>query len=112
VFILQKGYNPYKDNTTLADFVENLLSSEKNEPNKDNDAVQRENQIVIKKEPELPTYSISESFDLALKTKSSVLGSASYQNFKGRINRFSRWLVEQKIDQKGDISIINKKLVI
>ena len=110
-FILKNGYNPYEDNTSLAEFVENLLSSEQKETKKKN-TVQKENQIVIKKEPEHPTYSIKSSFELALQTKSNVLNATSYQNFKGRINRFSKWLNKQNIDPKGDISIITKKIVI
>ena len=98
----------------MEEFVENLLSSEQSEQKetKKKNTVQKESQIVIKKEPEHPTYSIKSSFDLALQTKSNVLSATSYQNFKGRINRFSKWLTQQKIATKGDISIITKKVVI
>ncbi|MHB0756911.1 tyrosine-type recombinase/integrase, partial [Polaribacter sp. M15] len=113
-FILKNGYNPYEDNTSLEEFIENLLSTEQSEQKetKKNNTVQNESQIVTEKKPELPTYSIKSSFELVLQTKSNVLSATSYQNFKGRINRFSKWLNQQKIDPKGDISIITKKVVI
>ncbi|MHB0756810.1 hypothetical protein [Polaribacter sp. M15] len=113
-FILKNGYNPYEDNTSLEEFIENLLSSEQSEQKetKKNKTNQKESQVVAEKKPELPTYSIEASFNLALQTKSNVLSATSYQNFKGRINRFSKWLNQQKIDPKGDISIITKKIVI
>ena len=110
-FILKNGYNPYEDNNSLAEFVENLLSPEKEELTKTN-TVKKDNNEVVKKEPKLPTYSIESSFNLALQTKSNVLSATSYQNFKGRITRFSKWLVKQNIEPKRDISIITKKIVI
>jgi integrase len=113
-YVLSKGFNPYKDNTSLAEFIEQLLSTEKSEIK--NNPIQNETpHISIEKENievKANLYSIQKSFDLALNTKSKVLNEISYQNFKSRINRFKQWIDKEGSDLKKDISIINKKLVI
>ncbi|WP_397446907.1 tyrosine-type recombinase/integrase [Polaribacter sp. R77954] len=114
-YILAKGYNPYEDNTSLADFIEQLLTNDgsKNEPKPKQKNIEKsvisENK---KEENNTPLHPIKESFELGLEIKSKVLKGVSYQNFSNRINRFNKWLIEQKIDINNDISTINKKLVI
>lgn len=110
-YLLSQGFNPYEDNRSLEDFIEQLLSPKENEvkPKQTNNPLP----VVDKKEQKTtPIYSIKDSFDLALETKSKVLKGISYQNFKSRINRFAKWLVEEKFDLNNDISTIDKKLVI
>jgi integrase len=110
-YVLDKGFNPYEDNTSLAEFIEQLLSNEKCE-NKKN-TTPSETPLTsrnIKNKP--PLYSIEQAFDLALTTKSKVLNGVSFQNFKSRINRFKKWIDNQGYVFKEDISIIDKKLVI
>jgi integrase len=112
VYILSKGFNPYEDNTSLAQFIDQLLSKDKIDNNTftglETSSIEN---IKVKNKP--PLYSIEQSFDLALTTKSKILNDVSYQNFKSRINRFTKWLVEKDLDlKKNDISVINKRLVI
>jgi integrase len=112
-YILEKVFNNYKDNSSLAEFIEQLLSTEKSEIK--NKPTQEEAPVVVEKKTLEDTpilYSIQESFDLALNTKSKVLNGVSYQNFKSRINRFKKWLNTEGYDAKKDISIINKKILI
>jgi integrase len=111
VYVLSQGFNPYENNTSLAEFIEQLLSKEKIDNKKDistSEILLAEEKLEIKP----PLYSIEQSFELALKTKAKVLTPTSYQNFSGRINRFNKWLVLEKFDLKNDISTISKKLVI
>lgn len=112
-YVLSKGFNPYEDNSSLAEFIENLLSPEKSEIK--NTPTQEETPLHLEKKTVQKTpilHPINTSFDLALDTKSKVLSGISYQNFKNRIERFKKWLNEEGHDLKEDISIINKKLVI
>jgi integrase len=113
-YVLSKGFNPYEDNSSLAAFIEQLLSPEKSEPKKKPTQKETTPLSLEKKIIEIttPLYSIQESFDLALSTKSKVLNGISYQNFKSRINRFKNWLTTEGYDLKEDILILNKKLVI
>ncbi|QNM86762.1 site-specific integrase [Polaribacter pectinis] len=112
-YVLSQGFNPYKDNISLAEFIEQLLSNEKDEikkkPIEKETALSFEEKIII---DTTISYSIQESFDLALDTKSKVLNGISYQNFRNRINRFKKWLENEGCDFKQNISIIDKKLVI
>jgi hypothetical protein len=112
-YVLSQGFNPYKDNTSLVEFIEHLLLPEEEKIKKNQTTLQKPlvvEQLNLKVKTNL--YPIKESFDLALKTKIKVLGEISYKNFRSRINRFEKWLIEQNIDFKNDISTINKKLVI
>ena len=113
VYVLSKGFNPYEDNSSLDQFIEQLLSDKESDTKTKKKATVNPSFVTVKNiKEQLPFCSIKESFDLALKTKSKVLNPISYQNFSSRINRFSKWLVLEKIELKNDISTINKKLVI
>ena len=63
-------------------------------------------------EPIAIVYPIKKAFNLAFQIKSKVQSENSHANFRSRINRFIKWLQKESIDLEGDISIINKKLVI
>ena len=107
-YVLSQGFNPYKDNTSLADFIEDLLSAEIKEVKKNPQSLLPNPTVNEQK----VLFTIKDSFDLGLSTKSKVLGVTSYQNFKSRIIRFEKWLVKQEINLESNISIVNKKLVI
>ncbi|QXP70672.1 site-specific integrase [Polaribacter sp. R2A056_3_33] len=112
-YVLSKGFNPYEDNSSLAEFIENLLSPEEDKIK--NTPTQKETPVYLEKKAvqETPILSpINTSVDLALNTKSKVLSGISYQNLKNRIERFKKWLNKEGYNLKEDISIINKKLVI
>lgn len=112
-YILSQGFNPYEENASLAKFIEQLISPEENKPEIKPIPNKKPVKIETEKEPEtLVLNSIKMSFELALETKSKVVKGISYQNFKSRINRFTKWLVEEKFDLNKDISTIDKKLVI
>ncbi|APZ47794.1 integrase [Polaribacter reichenbachii] len=112
-YILAKGFNPYQDNTNLANFIEELLIDDidnkkvksKNIPtNCTSNKEVSENNII--------NYSIQDAFTFALSIKSKVLSETSYKNFNSRIHRFKTWLVKQNIELSIDISTVDKKLVI
>jgi integrase len=112
-YILKKGFNPYEDNSSLEVFIEHLLLDKKSKSQTKKETTVNPSFVIVENIKEQhPSSSIKESFDLALITKSKVLSTTSYQNFSSRINRFSKWLILEKIDLKNDISTINKKLVI
>jgi hypothetical protein len=86
-YILSEGFNPYKDNSSLATFIEQLLSDDEKKDKKIEKVVEKP--ILIEKtEPNSPIYSIEKAFNLALTIKSKVQSENSYANFKGRVSRF------------------------
>ncbi|WP_257984569.1 tyrosine-type recombinase/integrase, partial [Psychroflexus sp. MES1-P1E] len=110
-YVLAEGFNPYKDNSSLEEFIENeiLNPKEKSQKSKNvNKVVEKES----KDEPAPVLCSIDEAVTLGLNTKEKVLNENSYVRFKSRINRFKEWLKAEKIDLKKDITTIDKKLVI
>lgn len=112
-YILNQGYNPYQDNTSLANFIEKLLNNEEktNIDNSDNGKTKPKNQQITENNL-VKFYSIEKAFELGLNIKSKVLNEISFKNFKGRINRFKKWLVKSNISLDTDISELNKKVVI
>ena len=112
-YILNQGYNPYQDNTSLANFIEKLLNNEgkTNIDNSDNGKTKPKNQQITENNL-VKFYSIEKAFELGLNIKSKVLNEISFKNFKGRINRFKKWLVKSNISLDTDISELNKKVVI
>lgn len=110
-YILSEGFNPYKDNSSLATFIEQLLSDDEKKDKKIEKVVEKP--ILIEKiEPISPIYSIKKAFNLALTIKSKVQAENLYANFKGRVSRFLTWLEEENILLESDIIIISKKNVI
>lgn len=57
-------------------------------------------------------YTIKDAFDYALRKKNTVLSENSYSDFKTRIKKFKRWLIENGIDELQSIETITKKVVI
>lgn len=110
IILLQKGYNPYQENEGLIEFFEKQLSTKEEKITDVTSSSKKE--IKSDKNNTLPTHTIEDAFNLGLKIKSKVQSATSYKNFNGRINRFKKWLEEQNIKPKDDISSINKKNVI
>lgn len=110
-YVLSKGFNPYGDNSSLAEFIEQLLSSDEKKINKTKTIAEKRT-FIEETEPIAIVYPIKKAFNLAFQIKSKVQSENSHANFRSRINRFIKWLQKESIDLEGDISIINKKLVI
>ncbi|PCJ98699.1 MAG: integrase [Flavobacteriaceae bacterium] len=105
--VLKEGFDPYKENTTLIEYLENRLNSKKEvKP-----IPQFSNEEIVKIVQE-KTIGITEAFELGLKTKESVLGKDSFKKFKSRIERFKKWLPKNGITLKENIDLIDKKVVI
>jgi integrase len=56
-------------------------------------------------------YTIKEAFDYALRKKNTVLSENSYSDFRIRITKFKKWLIENGIDELQSIDTITKKVV-
>jgi integrase len=111
-YVLSKGFNPYKDNSSLAAFIEQKLLMKDTGTNKQEKLVEKP-VILEKVTPITPIYSIKSALDLTFQIKSKTQGEYSHGNFKSRINRLIKWLKEEeKVDLEQDISIINKRLII
>ncbi|MCL7765032.1 site-specific integrase [Polaribacter sp. Z014] len=110
-YVLSEGYNPYEDNSSLAEFIEKKLLN-KNKEVKTTKTVVKEIQPSKKTEIIKTIYPIEKAFKLVLKIKLQVQSKNSYSNFNSRINRFEKWLKNEKIDSKEDINSITKKTVI
>jgi hypothetical protein len=83
--VLKEGYDPYQQNTTFIEYLEDHLNPEKKErpsPKVPLIKVHTENEI-----------NISDAFKLGLETKERVLASDSFTKFKSRVERFKKWLV-------------------
>ncbi|WP_245891941.1 tyrosine-type recombinase/integrase [Polaribacter glomeratus] len=110
-YVLTQGFNPYEDNSSLAEFIEQKLLMDETETKKVITPIEKTIPIV-KVEPILTVYPIRKAFNLVYQIKSKTQSVNSHGNFKSRINRFLEWMKKENIDLKKDISIINKKLVI
>ena len=94
-FLLEKGFNPYKDND-----VESLLLKNKSETKKDNIIIEKE--IIIVED----SLSIKKAFDFALSIKKNSISETSYKNFELRIRKFRKTL-----DDGKPITFITKKVI-
>ena len=101
--LLEKGISPYENNS---DIVENTSIANQNNNNR-----AKPLQLSIAN-PEQDTISIKEAFDLALKTKKSVLSKTSFPSFNSNVNRFEKWLLAKGIANHQSILAITKKIVI
>ncbi|SFW64371.1 tyrosine-type recombinase/integrase [Cellulophaga fucicola] len=115
VILLEEGFDPYKTNLTLKQYLE--LKEKEIETEKTIDLPPTtpttkiipttETTTVVAKD----TVSIKEAFELALPLKQSVMKENSFSKFKSKIGQFERWLVSQQITPDQPISIITKKIV-
>jgi integrase len=114
LFLLEQGFNPYKDNSELEedligkkDITKTLTTnSAKIEVAKDFAKTDVEN--IIKIEDEI---SIRKAFEFGLSIKKNVLGKTSYSGYQGRINRFLNWLDENG-NSADKVSSLTKKTFI
>ncbi|WP_246200062.1 tyrosine-type recombinase/integrase [Maribacter luteus] len=132
LLLLEAGFDPYKDNSELeAKFLgkpnepklgtvpkqvskapaKEVIAPLTSPPTRTtcnsmvNDPVHEE-----KSKPE-EKVSVEEAFEIGLRIKKNTLNDNSYPKYKSRINRFQRWLEENK-KEIDNIKSINKKTVI
>jgi integrase len=104
LIVLKEGFNPYKDSTTLIQYLETRLDG------KETPKAKKEVQIAQK--PEEDSLSIEKSFKLVLDTKKKVLNANSFVRFKSRVNRFEIWVLKNGFKKNDSIKSITKKNVI
>ncbi|WP_047247497.1 tyrosine-type recombinase/integrase [Maribacter thermophilus] len=102
--VLQEGFNPYGENGNLKEYL-------KNREKRIQGHVQTPPQKIRTHEVE-PSTSIMEAFKTGLQVKENVLGQDSFKKFKSRVIRFQKWLTDNGITPKTDITSITKKTVI
>ncbi len=109
VLLLQKGYNPYKNNDFI--FEDCLLPK----PIQKEIAKTKQDEIKVFPSTEvMPVQkgmTIRESFALALTLKEKVLSKTSFPSFKSNVIRFEKWLLDQNIEAGTSILQINRKVV-
>lgn len=120
-FVLERGYNPYEDNTELGSTIEDYMaigdsfqfkSRRESAPENLPEKVEKQSKEEVEVEPEVET-SIAEAFDKTMQLKERVLKANSYSRYKSRINQFRTWLTQtKKYKETQDISTITKKTVI
>jgi len=106
--VLQEGFNPYKDNETLVEHLQNKIDGETSKTEKSTlvtTVVESTSQKQIE-------TTISEAFNQALELKEKAMAASSFVRYKSRINRFKKWLLENEFKDKDDIDRITKKTVI
>ena len=107
LILLKRGYSPFQDNTELT----NKYFTKTNKGNKtdvlipEKEIIVANTAVVVEKE-----QTIREAFEFGLKNKISVLGKASYSNYKGRIKRFLAWL-DSTSSSSNAISTLDKKVL-
>jgi len=130
VFLLEKGFNPYEDNTvnkerffgkktieiesteSLVDAPETATNNGQQKTTVRNN--EQQGATVSNNEQQQPTtneLSISKAFKFGLEIKKRELNSNSYNGYASHINRFEKWLTVKELNTKG-ISIITKPLLI
>ena len=102
--VLHEGYNPYDENTSLIEYLEDRLYNK-------NAKTGKRTEPSVPGNIEVNTISIQEAFEQALGWKQKMMGDDSFKKFKSRINRFSKWLEGQNFKLKDSIDKIDKKIV-
>lgn len=106
-YLLEKGFNPYEDNDITLLEEEGKPKNVKVATELDLIATQKPTLVATEKNDVVESIlTIKEAFSIALKIKQSSLSDSSYLNFKGRINRFKKW-----IDEDKPISFLTRKEV-
>lgn len=113
--VLREGFNPYKDNTTLVEHLEERING-----NLEKETVRNSQPVKITKKaltPELVEKSlniitIKEAFKQALGLKQHMMSPNSFVRYKSRITRFEKWLLLNNYQKDHDIKTITKKTVI
>ena len=97
--LLEKGLNPYEDNTTKI-FELNLQSN----TNKVEETIVNSNLKIVSEKSNGLT--IQEALDFVFKLKQKTLSGTSFRNFENRINKFA-----SNFDKSSPIFSIDKKAV-
>ncbi len=106
--VLQEGFNPYKDNETLVEHLQNKIDGKTSKTEKSTLVT-----TVVESTPQKQIETtILEAFKLALELKEKAMAASSFVRYKSRINRFKKWLLENEFKEKDDIDCITKKTVI
>ncbi|SDH09480.1 tyrosine-type recombinase/integrase [Winogradskyella thalassocola] len=106
--VLQEGFNPYKDNETLVEHLQNKIDGMTSKTKKSTLVT-----TVVESTPQKQIETtISEAFKLALELKEKAMAASSFIRYKSRINIFKKWLLENEFKEKDDIDCITKKTVI
>ena len=104
--ILSEGYNPYKGNLSLVEYLKQNFTGKKNVetnlPKEDISVQPAEVKVVF-------VMSIKDAFTLALDTKSKILNSSSFPKFKSRVYQFNKWLIDRQYDLDACITTLGKK---
>ncbi|NQY07534.1 MAG: site-specific integrase [Flavobacteriaceae bacterium] len=99
LLLLRKGFNPYKDNS--------VLINEVNGESVDKETVIQKDVIIEKR-----GITIHDAIEFGLELKKKMMSNTSYSQYKSRILRFEKWLINRKLDtKKEDIARITKKVV-
>lgn len=112
--LLDKGFNPYKDNSELIEQLYTKKEATKSiasKPCNNNASIIQKNIAIQNEDIVNSTVTIKEGFELALKIKKSVLSKTSFPNFSSNAKRFEKWLNENGFTSKS-IEAITKKIVI
>lgn len=128
--LLQAGFNPYEDNSKRIEaklfgynsktiITENTLSenlqptiSKKTETNKEiiTDIKEETTTEIEETTTEIEKTSIKEAFEFGLNLKEQVMTKSSFANYKSRVNRFLKWLINNGYE-KYSINNLNRKIV-
>ena len=111
LFLLEKGFSPYGDNS---DLEKELFNGEIAESTPVQQTIATPLQQTIATTVEnLPTplINVEDAFKLVLEIKKKVLNDTSYPGFKSNITRFKVWLHENNFEGKP-IATVTKKDVI
>ena len=135
MILLKNGFNPYEDNTERLQMLQQknkkiYATSEITETvnNQQLDTVVVDLKEYVKKKPEklvkvrkvetaftgnveTQTKSINDAFEFGLNLKKNVLTKTSFDGFKGRANRFLKW-IDINESATNTIETISKKIVI
>ena len=110
LMLLERGFNPYADNSVLQ---EEFYMSTKKSKITPKPIVNIEKEIIKPKESDVATNELqaSEALKFGLKIKKKTLNENSYKGYVSHINRFEKWLIENKLNEH-QISLITKKNII
>jgi integrase len=101
LLLLEAGFNPYKDNSTLE---KEFFGKEKIE-------VPKKEIIDIEQSNNLDTVTtVTQALKFGLELKEKMMNQNSYVGFQSKIRRFKKWLIKKELENES-ISIISKKLV-
>lgn len=107
LFLLERGFSPYADNSELE---KKLFQT--NQPQDNSKTKVSENDVTaVSNSVNQNFMTVSEAFNLGLKIKKNVLSATSYPNFSSNVKRFELWLLKNH-SSLTRVNQITKKIVI